>query len=604
MNISLQQSFLFGEAGDRLNGMPNTEVYSKSVKDCTNFIITNIGSLRVCNNYDEDTLQIDEDILYYHDTKFEFMFLVTQTKIYVMTKTSTGLELIPTSSISHGVTGVSVSNTFENYIVIGNGTTIKYFKYSTSGGLVATDFLATIKSPIRDRKPLSVGVYKWITLKEYNYETNLYEDKLQLFKIQTFQDMEAVGTNTDFNIIVEGIETIKRVYFLVNSYLVREDFDVADFADGDTFLNIESGDTADYYLNGKNVTFTDKVDDTKGNSWTTKISIKDIPYGTFTRGTAVSFNESTVKDTCVFQNRLSIITDEEIYFSEKFNYPNFLNGINFGDPFFFKPSPIRNKQPKLRKMIASRGLWVNTDSGYYNIGYNNQLAPSDYFENIASDRKPALEHIIIEDVLYYLDVTGILYAVYNIGEQIINFKSFEVDKFDISRDFISVSSLMVDGQEYVSVQRSAKPESIYLYRPLQDRMFSRFKMDTGDGTKFIGWYGNYFMGRGYYKMTSSFMKNAKITVQPPFVNLKGESIYSNQTKVNIKEVILKVLNEDREAITTVSINGSDIANVEVDDYFVYISCTSFQLKNGFDIEIEHAGNDKVCEILGIEIKYE
>lgn len=77
-------------------------------------------------------------------------------------------------------------------------------------------------------------------------------------------------------------------------------------------------------------------------------------------------------------------------------------------------------------------------------------------------------------------------------------------------------------------------------------------------------------------------------------------LYLNNDTINVTRVVLKVLNEDNQAIEKININGTEISNIEVDIYNTYVCNDYFQIENGFDIEIELKGNDKVFELLGIE----
>lgn len=77
-------------------------------------------------------------------------------------------------------------------------------------------------------------------------------------------------------------------------------------------------------------------------------------------------------------------------------------------------------------------------------------------------------------------------------------------------------------------------------------------------------------------------------------------LYLNNDAINVVRVVLKILNENNEAVEKITINGTEISNIENDIYNTYVLNDCFQLENGFDIEVKTKGNDKVFELLGIE----
>ncbi|MGL4252656.1 MAG: hypothetical protein ACRCR2_01170 [Fusobacteriaceae bacterium] len=570
-----------------------------AVRTSRNFHITPIGSLRMCNKYIAQNLTVDENILFIKDTKTNYFFAVSTNKIFVLRKS----DNIVISQAAHGVTGIQTVNTFENFITISNLNTIKFFVMNEStGALGITDYLSQITKPVRWRKPLKIAFYRFYIAKEYDSVEQVYKDKKKLLKIAALEDLESCGTTVAGALSISGVKNLKRLYFIASSSLTESVFNDADFADADVIMNFEQGKIDDFYINGHNVTFTGSAVDAKGNDYATGVSGLSIPHGKATRGESITLSSSNVRDACVFQNRLALITSTEIFFSEKFDYLNFLNGIEESGAFYLKPSPINGTQPNLRAMIAGKGLWINSDKGYYALAYDTSFSSIDNYINTVSDRKPSMIYHMIDDTLYYTDIEGVLFAVKNIGDQTLKFQSIEVDKFDISRNISNVTSFILDGVDYILAQNVGRDRIAYLYRRTQEGLYSRISMDIDAIGKIIGWESDYIINKTFYRKSNNHM-NGYIEVLPPGVVTQEKGLYLNHNTKYIKQVTVKILNENDSAIKSIVINGTKLDRVSLDSYSVYTMITSFRIEKGFKIEVEHTGTTDILEILGIEIHY-
>ncbi|MGL5190166.1 MAG: hypothetical protein ACRC7S_11035 [Cetobacterium sp.] len=602
MKSFLQQRFITGETGERLNGLVNTQAYSEAVKSAENLTITSIGSLRAVPKFlKKGMIEITEPIIEVIKFHFKMSLLISERNIYTYDHVTGGIN----ARVEHSVLKPTVFNVFENFVAIGNLNYVKIFAVNKDSGALGTvDFFSQIKKPVRNRLDLKIGIYRWTTIKEYNYIDNVYEDKKQIVKIGKFDDLESVGTDASGKLIVSGIKDVKRLYFITSSSLTREIFDDADFVEGDTILNFEQGKIDDLYINSQNVEFTGLTTDAKGNSYATTVNKFNIKMGKTTRGLVIDLNDKTVKDLIVYQNRLCCITDSEIFFSERFDYLNFLNGTEISDAFYIKPSPIRSTQPSLRRLVANRGLWINTDKGYYALGFNSDFSAVDSFVEIVNDRVPSMEHLLLDETLFFIDTMGNLYSVFNVGENVTKFQTLEVDKFDIDRNFFNISSLIIDGVEHIAVQDKTKDKKLYLYRKTSEAFFSRTTMLLDNNSRFLGDGYNFFQNNTYHKFTTKFVDKVKVSVHPPNVYTKERGLFLNNTYVNIKQVVLKLLNEDNTAVKSVKINGIPLDLLMKDDYSLYIVNTSFRVSRGFDIEILTNGNESILEILALEIFFE
>lgn len=596
----LQQKFLYGESGIRLLGLGNTEAYSLSVKSAENTLITPIGSLRAApqfigNGYDN----LDEDVLDIRDTNFKYSFIITATKIYTIEKSTLTIK----ASAVHNVVNPVIFNTFENFCVVGNLSVTEIFQVNKeTGALGISDFFGSIKKPLRFKEAFQGELYKWLIIKEYDIASSSTKDVKKLVKVQTYKDPNGFGTDTNGKLIINGAsKAIARIYCIASTDLSEKLYDDSEFSEGDYIFNFHTGIPEKVVINNTAVTLTGNATDKKGQTYYTGFDAKGIKQGDACIGEIIKIDKNEVKDICVFQNRLCMATSTELFFSEMFNYTNFLGDEKTSGAFYIKPSPIKSVQPNIRKIAGNRGLWINTDRGFYVLGFNNQLSEMDSFMQTATDKIPSLEQVLIGEVIYFIDVKGVAYNVQNIGENILKFVAIELDKFDIKRNSKHISSLTIDGVEYVVIVDKLQENKIYLYRPISENLFSRVSlMVENQGKKIVGWYDNYFLGNKLYIQSDNFVENVKIGVLPPYMSTKDNGLYLNNDAINVVRVVLKVLNEDNEAVEKIMINGTEISNIETDIYNTYVLNSCYQLENGFDIEIELKGNDKVFELLGIE----
>ena len=596
----LQQKFLYGESGIRLLGLGNTEAYSLSVKNADNVLITPIGSLRAAPKFDEMNFSnINEDILEIRDTNFKYSFIITATKVYSIEKSTFTIK----ASVDHKVENPCVFNTFENFCVVGNLITTEIFQVNKdTGAFGIANFFDSIKKPLRFKKPFQGELYKWLIIKEYDISTSQTKDVKKLIKVQTYKDPNGFGTDGTGKLTINGAsKTIARIYCIASTDLSEKIFDDSEFSEGDYIFNFYTGTPENVVINNIAVNLTGNATDKKGQAYYTGFSVNNIPKGDACIGEIIKIDKTVVKDICVFQNRLCMATSTELFFSEMFNYTNFLGNEKNTGAFYIKPSPIKSVQPNIRKIAGNRGLWINTDRGYYVLGFNNQLSENDAFMQTATDKIPSLEQVLIGEVIYFIDVKGVAYNVQNIGETILKFVAIELDKFDIRRNSKYISSLTIDGVEYVVIVDKLQGNKIYLYRPIKENLFSRISlMINNQGKKVVGWYDNYFLGNKLYIQSDNFVENIKIGVLPPYMSTQDYGLYLNNDAINVVRVVLKILNENNEAVEKITINGTEISNIENDIYNTYVLNDCFQLENGFDIEVKTKGNDKVFELLGIE----
>lgn len=152
--------------------------------------------------------------------------------------------------------------------------------------------------------------------------------------------------------------------------------------------------------------------------------------------------------------------------------------------------------------------------------------------------------------MYFIDIKGVAYNVKNTGEQILTFSVLELDKFDVKRNAKHISSITIDGTEYAAVIDKSKTDRVYLYRAVTDKIFSRVSLllDNKDNSKLVGWYDNYFLGNKFFIQTDKYVGNVKIGVLPPYLNTRENGLYMNNDAVNIKRIVVKVLNEDNQAV--------------------------------------------------------
>ena len=153
--------FVYGEIGNRLNGIRESPVYQQSANSILNWYITESGNLKVAKQYRGIGL-VNDEILEVIDTRYHFFVVVTTRELVSFDK----INKTPISRLVHGIALNKDSNisVFENQIftsIENSGTySNKVFAFNQSGTLGISNYLDTILTPIKDREKTTVDIYR------------------------------------------------------------------------------------------------------------------------------------------------------------------------------------------------------------------------------------------------------------------------------------------------------------------------------------------------------------------------------------------------------------------------------------------------------------
>lgn len=588
--------FVYGEIGNRLNGIRETEVYKYSANSLTNWYITEAGNLKAAKKYRGIGL-VNDEILEVIDTKYHF-FIITTTREFV---SFNKITKNPIARLVHGLGLNKNSNisVFENQIFtsIENTATGGYwnnmFAFDQNGAIGTSNYLNAIKSPIKNKKTIRLDVYK-----VYNHY-----GEWRISNIASVENPEIVKSGDDIVLANSGV-WLQRVYKNYRSNVAISQ--ISGYWDGMTFGVLQGfyQEANSSYILGENlVTFYNEVwDGAYNGGYYTKMS--GGTTGTLEYGELMKVNDNII-DVAVIQNRLAVIRNDIIYFSKTFDYNNFRNGAKDDDGFYIKPSPIRNQQPKLLKMVAGNILFVSSNKGIYAIGVDITLTPTNSIGivKIVSDTPATKEIEVINNDLYYLSEDNFLYCtqlIYTSGQA--QMSNAVVEKYDITKRVKNISVGIIDNKTVIIATTSEN--KILVYSSLDINIFRKFSLEFYADTKVFAYNKDLICYKSFFEITENNYKNTEIVLNPPALETKKSGSYLNDYESRIERVAVNVLNQDREAIKAVYVDGQKLNNLgkTQKDYFsLYKHEGKINMIEGFKLNIETNENDKILEIRGIDM---
>ena len=199
--------------------------------------------------------------------------------------------------------------------------------------------------------------------------------------------------------------------------------------------------------------------------------------------------------------------------------------------------------------------------------------------------------------LYFTNNNGVLKSLQlDRSSQQLAFSVYTVDKYSTKQLFKNITKTIINDNEYI-VAQSLDNNSMYLIESLDDGdIFRKVKLDFEYTDKIFGLNDRLIMGNKVYTVGDNNYKLAELIMNPPALN--GNDILMDNNS-SIKDVIIKLENEDRLAVEGVRINNKPLSNLPstVEDLFnIYRYRTSFKVKNGFSIQIQTNENNKTCEL--------
>lgn len=606
MLITINNMFTYGEVGERLGGLRESEIYQQSAQKIENLIINEMGNLKIAkklaiSNFNHNIKEII-------DTKYNFYICITndnKVATYEKTNNSLGRQL---SINNTNIGNFRIAKMCDDKLfVIGSQNYAFEFNKDT-GAVGISNFLSLMKLPIKDKEAIRIDIYR-----AYRVGSEIRVSILGTFENPQFEVSNGIIKMAGSNI------GLSRIYKEYKASISKDNIDGA--TDGMTFgvfhnyKNVTGN--KNYYVGNSLLTLSGEINDPlyKGNYFS---SFGGNGIGDITFGELIKVNES-ITTIGVYQDRLVIISNGSLYFSKKSDYLDFRNNTQLDSAFFFKPNPIDNIYPNIYDMYIADKMYITTSKGVYVVSTNNILTSNSYSVFIASelacheDSKYSYKNkgALLNNVFYYLTATNDLRSIEQLpsSQGIESYSTTLVEKYEINSKFDNIFKLKYNNKYYLVACRKEKEivDKLFMYEQLDYKMFRRYSLNLPENTNNIKIINGIILGENKIMIESDEnVSKSILRINPPYLKTREGGKYSNDYSSRVVRVFIKVLNEDKAAIKGIKINNTMITKSAIDDdlFSVFKIETSFQILNGFNIEIISNENNKIFEILGIDINIE
>lgn len=597
--ISTNNLFNYGEVGERLGGIRETEIYQQSAQKIENFVINEMGNLKVAKKLDGFPVSgLPVNIEYIFDTKYSFYICIGEKSIVTIHKNfekskNPVLYKLPITSYKN------IQYADEKLFIVESTGTVKIYEFQATGNIGESDFMNLLQFPIQEKQELTIDLYK-------------------IYQIGNEQRVTLIGTYNHPSLSVKGgkIYLSSSTLQIERLYLQYRTFsNINDIANART--NMVVGVMHRYFpeSGGSYILGNTPVKLGSADSITTMTKLNgtgDIVGGEFSYGKIVSLSQN-VSDIGIFRDRLFFIRENVFYFSEISNYFNFRNGIRSSDPFFFKPTPINNAFPNIIKTATGNKIYVATDKGVYVISAYQTFTATSYSIFVASEIPCREAGILIKDDFYYISTENTLKCI----QMIPNTQGYEsyavvdVEKYDIYTECEKIDKWKYDDRTMLVSTKKTKGSKdtsfskLCLYQNLEFNIFRRFTIDVGipiEQGKLLCLDKYLIKDKTLYREGNINVSKALLRTNTPASKTEIGGRYGNDYSSMVERVFIKVLNQNQEAIKFLTIAGTTIKKFpeEEDIFSVFRLDKSFPIKNGYDIEVATKENDKIFEILGID----
>ena len=606
MFITSNNMFTYGEVGERLGGLRESEIYQQSAQKIENLIINEMGNLKIAkklaiSNFNHNIKEII-------DTKYNFYICITndnKVATYEKTNNSLGRQL---STNNTNIGNFRIAKMCDDKLfVIGSQNYAFEFNKDT-GAVGISNFLSLMKLPIKDKEAIRIDIYR-----AYRVGSEIRVSILGTFENPQFEVSNGIIKMAGSNI------GLSRIYKEYKASISKDNIDGA--TDGMTFGVFHNykdvTGNKNYYVGNSLLTLSGERNDPlyKGNYFS---SFGGNGIGDITFGELIKVNEN-ITTIGVYQDRLVIISNGSLYFSKKSDYLDFRNNTQLDSAFFFKPNPIDNIYPNIYDMYIADKMYITTSKGVYVVSTNNILTSNSYSVFIASelacheDSKYSYKNkgALLNNVFYYLTATNDLRSIEQLpsSQGIESYSTTLVEKYEINSKFDNIFKLKYNNKYYLVACRKEKEiiDKLFMYEQLDYKMFRRYSLNLPENTNNIKIINGIILGENKIMIESDENVGKSILrINPPYLKTREGGKYSNDYSSRVVRVFIKVLNEDKAAIKGIKINNTMITKSAIDDdlFSVFKIETSFQILNGFNIEIISNENNKIFEILGIDINIE
>ncbi|WP_338980717.1 hypothetical protein [Fusobacterium nucleatum] len=599
--ISRINLFNYGEVGERLAGIRESEIHQQSAQKIENFVINEMGNLKIAKKWKENILKNAELFNHLFDTKYDFYIGISNNNIYTIKKDLS--QILYKHPISPNYHNFKIAD--DKLFLIGKTSSVYEFDKNT-GNIGSSNFLELLKYPIKDRQDVKIDVYKCYKLKDtteirisllgtytnpriksnngiYLFETNIKLERLY----------KQYKTSITDNIIDDATDGM--VFGVMHGYFKKDE--EKQYLLGNEKVELVVGGTDNKYGSEYFTTFNKNVSG-------------EIGYG------ELKELKNDIVDIGMFSDRLYIIKDGIFYFSKKGDYFDFKNDTKADSPFFFKPNPINNIFPKIYSSEVGNRMYVTTNKGVYVISAGNIFSSTNYSVHIASEIPCRDKGVLIADNFFYISEEGQLKCVQVVPNQTgyETFVTVNVEKYDIYSECDSIGKLKYDDRVMLVGTKKSKNStdtefnSLLFYQALDFNIFRRFTISQDYKFKRIISLDKYLLFQNDKNILLSESKNnvrvAKLKINTPAISTQKGGNYSNDYQSNVERVFVKVLNEDSQAIKGIKINNTIISKIpeESDLFSCFRLDEQFPILNGYEIEVTTNENEKIFEILGIDTK--
>ena len=591
--------FNYGETGERLGGIRDTEIYQQSAQRIENFVINEMGNLKIAKKLKEYIANgLPINIEHIFDTKHNFYIAVGNETVVTIKKDfeNNNSPLL----YQHNIGNFSnISYADEKLFVIDDTGNVKVLEFNQDGNIGASNFMNLLKFPVQEKQELTIDLYK------------IYQigNDLRVTLIGTYNSPSLSVRNGRIFLSSSTLQ-IERLYLQYRTFS-----NVNDIAGA--HVNMVIGVLHRYFpeTNGNYIIGNTPVKLGSSDSITSIQSLSgsvDVQGGEFSYGKIINFNSGIV-DVGIYRDRLYFIKENTFYFSEISNYFNFRNGIRQSDPFFFKPTPINNVFPKVIKAETGNKIYVATNKGVYVISAYQTFSSTSYSVFVASEIPCREAGVLIKDDFYYISTENSLKCVQMIpnAQGYESYSVVDVEKYDIYTECEKIERLKYDDRLMLVATKKKKGSNeiifnkLCLYQALEFNLFRRFTINIDfsiEKGKLLSLDKYLVKDKSFFRECDNNVAKAFLRMNTPAITTKIGGRYGNDYSSQVERVFVKVLNQDQEAIKTVKIAGTSIEKFPGEDdlFSVFRLDKSFPILNGYDIEVITKENDKIFEILGID----
>lgn len=591
--------FNYGETGERLGGIRDTEIYQQSAQRIENFVINEMGNLKIAKKLKEYIVNgLPINIEHIFDTKHNFYIAVGNETVVTIKKDfeNNNSPLL----YQHNIGNFSnISYADEKLFVIDNTGNVKVLEFNQDGNIGASNFMNLLKFPVQEKQELTIDLYK------------IYQigNDLRVTLIGTYNS-PSLSVRSGRIFLSSSTLQIERLYLQYRTFSNINDIAGA-------HVNMVIGVLHRYFpeTNGNYIIGNTPVKLGSSDSITSIQSLSgsgDVQGGEFSYGKIINFNSGIV-DVGIYRDRLYFIKENTFYFSEISNYFNFRNGIRQSDPFFFKPTPINNVFPKVIKAETGNKIYVATNKGVYVISAYQTFSSTSYSVFVASEIPCREAGVLIKDDFYYISTENSLKCVQMIpnAQGYESYSVVDVEKYDIYTECEKIEKLKYDDRLMLVATKKKKGSNeiifnkLCLYQALEFNLFRRFTINIDfsiEKGKLLSLDKYLVKDKSFFRECDNNVAKAFLRMNTPAITTKIGGRYGNDYSSQVERVFVKVLNQDQEAIKTVKIAGTSIEKFPGEDdlFSVFRLDKSFPILNGYDIEVITKENDKIFEILGID----